>query len=243
MFCALSIASFALVSALPQEPEWHGTADAGLVLLSGNNSSSTATIRGEAKLEEGTYRWILGLLYSGVRQSEQSTGISSTTSRLLDLSAEHHRFFDDANDFYAYGKGSGRSDEPNGLSHRTDVGLGIGHTWRWDEGKTSLNFEGGPSMVRENNVGALSDSAWTSRLAARLDSPLSDKLTLTSKVEYFQSMSRAEDASATTECGLRWSLAGDWFLQFTSSLSWDGTPAPGFEQTDYRQSFTLGTSF
>ncbi|MDP6849383.1 MAG: DUF481 domain-containing protein [Planctomycetota bacterium] len=239
----MSITTFALLSAAPQEPEWHGTVDAGMVLLSGNNSSSTSTIHGEAKLEKEAYRWILGLLYSGVRQTDQSTGVPSTTSRLLDLSAEHHRFFDEKHDFYGYGKGSGRSDEPNGLSHRTDIGLGLGYTWRWDGDQTTLNLEGGPSMVRENNVGALSEAAWTSRLAARLDSPISEGLTLTSKAEYFQSMTQAEDASATAECGLRWALEGDWFLQFTSSISWDGTPAPGFEQTDYRQAFTLGTSF
>jgi len=231
-----------------EEPEslfdkWSGSFDLGVTAISGNNTSTTSTFRSDAKLEEDGYRWLLGAQYSGVRQTEAATGTASTTSRLYTGSIEHHRTFGEGDDFYAYGKGSGRSDVPNGLQGRTDGGLGIGYTFRFCEDKTHLNLEGGPSMVWENNVGAFPTNTWTARLAARFDSALSDDLSLTSKAEYFRSVGDAQDASATGEVGLRWTFKSTWFLQLSSSVSWDGTPAAGFENSDYRQALTVGTTF
>jgi len=221
---------------------WHGSADIGMTFLSGNNNSSTSTFRADAKREEEAYRWLLSGLYSGVRQTNPSSGTATTTSRLYTAAIEHHRFFGETQDFYGYGKGSTRSDVPNGLELRSDAGLGLGHTWRWDE-KDSLNFEAGPSVVRENNVGSLAKVTWTGRVALRLEQTLFKTWLLTSKAEHFRSIGNSQDASTTAEVGIRWAFSEHWFAQVTSGISWDGTPAPGFGKEDFRQSLTFGLTF
>jgi len=178
-----------------------------------------------------------------VRQTDINTGVADTTSRLYTAFVEHHRTFGETEDFYAYGKGSGRSDRPNGLQGRTDSGLGIGYTVRFLDDNTTLNLEAGPSIVWENNVGTLPTSTWTSRFAANFDSKLNADISLTTKAEYFRSVGNTEDASAIGEVGLRWTLKITWFMQLSSSFAWDSTPAPGFESSDYRQSLTIGTTF
>lgn len=222
---------------------WNGSIDIGLTSLSGNNESATGTARAEARLEQDGYRWLLGAQYSGVRQTDLSSGIANTTSRLYTAFVEHHRTFDESDDFYAYGKGSGRSDRPNGLQGRTDGGIGIGYTVHFFDDNATLSLEAGPSMVWENNVGIVPTSTWTSRFAVNLDSKLNTDIRLTTKAEYFRSVESAENASAIGEIGLRWTLKNTWFLQLSSSFAWDSTPAPGFENSDYRQSLTIGITF
>ncbi|HEX9795036.1 MAG TPA: DUF481 domain-containing protein [Planctomycetota bacterium] len=227
-----------------QDGPWSGTADAGLSLLSGNNKSITGNFDATAKYSDIAYRWIFEGNYAGVRQTNQTTGDATSTARLYRVAGEHHRFLDDTENLYLYGKASGRSDVPNGLDLREDAGVGLGHTWHWNEDSTEFSLEGGPSVLKENNVGLPSgDAAVNGRAGARLDSDLHDDWKLLGRAEFFQSFDIGDDRSATGEIGLRWSMNSTWHLGATVGVAWDNTPAPGFESTAYRYVLSVGTSF
>ncbi|KAA3608732.1 MAG: DUF481 domain-containing protein [Planctomycetota bacterium] len=238
-----------LLAAVPQEPggeeesKWSGSFDAGLTILSGNNDSITSTADVLAKYEDVGYRWIFEGNYAGVRQTDPTTGDAFSTGRLYRLAGEHHRFLDAEDNLYAYGKGSARSDEPNGLQIREDIGVGAGYTWRWDEDQGQFSLEAGPSYLRENNVGLLMDDSVNGRLAARLDWGFTESWKLLGRGEFFQSFDESDDRSFTGELSVRWNFQETWFLQGTAAVAWDNTPAPGFSSTDTRYVLAVGTTF
>lgn len=225
----------------PDDP-WAGKFDASSTTLGGNSESATATVGFEAKYEPNGFRWIFAGGYAGIRQTDATTGSTSTQSRLYHGSVEHHRFFDEEADAYVYGKGAGRSDVPNGLEIRTDIGGGLGYTFRLGE-EATLSFEGGAAWLREDNVGAEPGAAASGRAALRLDLPINEDLSMTSRGEFFSSFEDIADRSFTGEIGLRWMLNSTWFVQATASLAWDNTPGPGLGQSDTRYVIGIGTTF
>jgi len=220
-----------------------GAADAGLTLITGNNESTNSAVNATVKYQGTTYRWIFEGNYSGTRQQNQLTGNSFSTSRLYRLAGAYHRFLDDEEKLYLYGKGQGRSDAPNGLDIREDLGVGVGYSWYWNERNSEVSFEGGPSYVKENNVGALVDDYLSGRAEARLDWEFARSIRLLGRSEYIQSFDNTDDRSATGELSLRWSFESSWYLQATLGVAWDNTAAPGFQSTDYRYVLAVGTSF
>jgi putative salt-induced outer membrane protein YdiY len=233
---------FALQDPPPNSP-WQGKADFGLTLLTGNNQNTNVDFHGELKqLLEGR-RWILRGDYSGVRQGNPVDGSSTTVSRLTHISAEHHRYLDEVGDFYGYGKSSGRRDPPNGLELRADLGFGIGWIYHWSKSQNTLTLEVGPSLLREDNVGTEKVDTWSGRAAAELSIPLMETWEFNSKGEYFASTEDGADRSFTNRVSLAWNFKEDWYLKFGNSLAWDGTPAPGFSETDIRWSINIGTQF
>ncbi len=243
-----TITTAALLLAAPQGGDdenngWSGAANAGVTWITGNSEAVTSTVDVTTKYENGGYRWIFEGNYSGVRNTDQTTGDASTSSRLYRLAAEHHRFLDSEENLYMYGKGSARSDKPIGLDIREDAGVGLGYTWRWDEDKSQVSVEGGPSYLIENNVGALKQDFLAARAGARLDSQLAEDWKLLGRAEYFNSLDNTEDRSFTGELSLRWNFEESWFAQATAANAWDNTPGPGLKKTDWRFVVSIGTTF
>lgn len=254
MLASLLLTLACAAPALPQDPAepskspskspWSGGASAGLIYVTGNNPSTLSSADVSAKYEQTGYRWIFTGKYAAIRQEDRVTSDPTTTSRLYQGAVEHHRFLDAEDNLYLYGKGSARRDVPNGLQVREDAGVGVGYTWRWNDGKSDFSAEGGPSALKENNVAVPSgDMALNGRAALRYDSALSDSTKLLSKAEYFQSFDVSEDRSATADAKLRWNLEGSWYLEGGVAMAWDNTPAPGFRNTDVIYSIQVGTTF
>jgi len=254
MFTALPLALFACIPfqdapappdkkpAPKEEKHWSGSVDAGATILTGNNNSLTSTLNAQTKYEKGKDRVILDVHYTGVRQDD-ATGNSTTSSRLYQADGSYNRFLDEENNLYAYVNGSGRRDVPNGLQIREVFGGGGGYTFRWNEDKTQVSVEGGPSYVLENNVAALFDSFASGRAAVRIDVKLLEKVSVLANGEFLQSFETAQDRSVTGQVAVRWSFGEHWYVQGTLGVAWDNTPAAGFQTTDYRYVFSVGTSF
>ena len=235
------------VAQAPGEEEnsnWSGNASAGLIYMTGNNASVLSSADITSKYEAPGLRWIFTANYAAVRQTDRITDDATTSSRLYQGSVEHHRFLDAEDNLYAYGKGSARRNVPTGLQIREDVGVGGGYTWRWKDDKAQFSLEGGPSALKENNVGVLSgDMALNGRAACNYENHLSEDLVSTFKAEFFQSFDETDDRSATAEAKLRWAMNGTWHLEAGVATAWDNTPAPGFEKTDWIYFLQVGTSW
>jgi len=225
-----------------EEKHWSGSVDAGATILSGNNNSITSTLNAQTKYEKGKDRVILDVHYTGVRQDD-ATGNSTTSSRLYQADGSYNRFLDEENNLYLYINGSGRRDVPNGLQIREVAGGGGGYTFRWNEDKTQASVEGGPSYVKENNVGVPFANYASGRAAARIDVKLLENVSVLANGEFLQSLETGQDRSATGQVAVRWNFGEHWFVQGTLGVAWDNTPATGFQKTDYRYVFSVGTSF
>ncbi|MCX8229301.1 MAG: DUF481 domain-containing protein [Planctomycetota bacterium] len=225
-----------------EEPTWTGKADFGMSLLTGNNPTSKVDFQGKAQWERENRRWIGTGNYHASRQGTL-LGESETSSRLMHLGVEHHRFLDADGDWYAYGKSSSRRDVPNGLELRADIGLGMGWEHRWNQDQTILTLEAGPSLLREDNVGSSKTDTLSGRSALTFKLPIAEKWTLETKAEYFFATGNTDANSLTSSVDMDWNFSEDWFLSFGNALAWDGTPAPGFQETDLRWTVNIGTTF
>jgi hypothetical protein len=220
-----------------QEPEqnWKGTADAGATIVSGNNESTTSSA---SVVVEGTWgAWAAGANagYTGVRSTDPATGDARTTARIITLGANGKRFLDDTNNLYVYVKGGDRRDEPSGLVERLDVGGGAGYKFDLYE-SAFLGVEAGASFVSEELVGvATTEDTGALRLAYNLEAPLIEDLVAFGNGEY---LNGGDVESLTTLTGLRWKFNEDWHAMASIQVNYDGSPAPGFEDTD--QIFVLG---
>ena len=246
MISVLPIALLALAPLQGGEDEggWSGAATAGLTYITGNNESITTTVDIPVEYDGGVYKWIFGANYAGVRNEDPVTKDSTSTTRLYQLSAAYDHYLDDARNLYAYASGAARQDKPNGLDIRENLGVGVGHTWRWDEDNSEFNLEAGPSVLKENNVGLASgDPALNGRLAARLNSKLDEQWTLLGGAEFFQSFDETDDRILTADLGARWNFDETWFASGTVALAWDNTPAPTFKKSDWRFVLGIGTTF
>ncbi|RMH04516.1 MAG: DUF481 domain-containing protein [Planctomycetota bacterium] len=244
-FLLLSSALVAQEPAGEESSNWSGAASAGLIFVTGNNESTISSADLSTKWEVPGQRWIFSAKYAAVRQTDPVTSDASTSSRLYRGAVEHHRFLDDENNLYLYGKGSAFRNVPTGLQVREDLGLGAGYTWRWKDGDAQFSLEGGPSALKENLVLLpAGDTALNGRAACGYENKISDDLKATFKAEFFQSFDVSADRSATAEAKLRWQMTeAAWYLEAGVATAWDNTPAPGFEKTDWIYTLQVGTSW
>ncbi len=220
-----------------QEPaeNWKGSADAGATIVSGDNESTTSSA---SVAVEGTWgAWAAGANagYTGVRTTDPATGDATTTARIITLGANGKRFLDDTNNLYLYVKGGDRRDEPNGLVERFDVGGGVGYKFDL-YASAFLGLEAGASWVSEELVGvAATEETGALRLAYNLEAPLVENLSAFGNGEY---LNGGDVEALTTLTGIRWKFNEDWHAMASIQVNYDGSPAPGFEDTD--QIFILG---
>jgi hypothetical protein len=226
---------------LTEENPWSGQADAALTFLSGNNTSSTSSLNAQLEWKLNDTRWLGTSQYTGIRQ-ENSEGLASTTSRLYHFGLAYNSLFGEENEWFFYSKSAARNDTPNGLELRADIGLGLGYRHAWND-LSWTSFEFGPSLIRENLVGAITEDTFNSRFALSSEIDLGNSWTWTAKGEYFSSTEDSNDQSFTGESGIRWAFHEGWFLQGTAALAWDGTPAVGFGNSDNRFMLTIGMTF
>ncbi|MBL7007434.1 MAG: DUF481 domain-containing protein [Planctomycetes bacterium] len=229
---------------VPEQSNWSGAGSAGLIYMTGNNASVLSSADVSSKYQVAGQRWLFSGKYAAVRQTDRVTDDAITSSRLYQGSVSHHRFLDDEDNLYLYGKGSARRNVPTGLQIREDLGVGAGYTWRWKDDDAQFSLEGGPSALKENNVASASGAmALNGRAACNYENKLNEDLSTTFTAEFFQSFDVSADRSVTAEAKLRWAMNGTWHLEAGVANAWDNTPATGFEKTDWIYTIQVGTSW
>lgn len=219
----------------PAKKNWSGTADAGATLVSGNNESTT--VSANAAINGSWGAWAVGANagYTGVRTTDPITDDARTTARIITYGANGKRFFDDSNNLYAYLKAGDRKDEPNGLVDRWDAGAGAGYKFDLYT-NAFLGIEAGASFVSEEVVGVTdAEETGTFRGAYNFETPFAATWKAFGNGEY---LNGGEIESFTSLTGVKWVFREGWYFQASIQLIYDGTPAPGFEDTD--QIFVLG---
>lgn len=214
-----------------QEPAqgWKGTLSGGLTLVSGNNESTTGSFN--AAFERTWGAWAVNAYagYTGVRTEDPATKVASTTARIITFGGGGKRYLDDTNNLYVFVKGGDRRNEPGGLTERVDFGGGVGYRWDLYE-NAFLGAELGASYVTEELVGvATEEETGAVRLGYSFEAPLSAGPKFYGNGEY---LNGGDVESLTSATGLKWAFAEDWDFFTELQLFYDGSPAPGFEDTD-----------
>ncbi|MDA1259367.1 MAG: DUF481 domain-containing protein [Planctomycetota bacterium] len=219
---------------------WSGSVDGGLTLVGGNNDSTTGSLN--ARIGRAWGAWAVDAYagYTGVRTSDPVTGDGTTTARIITLGGGGKRFLDDTNNLYVYLKGGDRRDEPNGLAERFDFGGGVGYKFDLYE-SAFLALEGGASWVSEELVGvAEKEETGAARIAYNAEAPLAGDVSLYGNGEY---LNGGEVESFTSITGVKWNFRPNWNLQASIQVNYDGSPAPGFDDTDTIFVLGVGVSF
>ncbi len=226
---------------LEQEPKvWSGNVDGGLTMVSGNSESTTGSVNAKASRTWGA--WAAGVYagYTGVRSTNAVTGDATTTSRIITAGADGRRYLDANNNLYVFVKAGDRRDEPSGLVERMDLGGGVGYKFDLYE-NAFLGLEGGVSWVTEELVGVTDDeSTAAARVSYLLEAPLVENLNAFGNGEY---LNGGDVESFTSLTGLRWNFRPKWSLMASIQFNYDGSPAPGFEDTDTIFVLGIGLEF
>lgn len=235
------LASAPVATPSAQEPAtektWTGNVQGGLTMVSGNNESTTGNL--SATLARAWGAWAVDAYagYTGVRTTDQATGDANTTARIITFGGGGKRFLDDTNNLYVYVKGGDRRDEPNGLIERVDLGGGGGYKFDLYE-NAWINAEAGAAWVSEELVGvAEKEETGVLRLAYNFEAPFLDNAKAYGKGEY---LNGGEVEAFVSTTGVSVAISDKWSMFSELTLLYDGSPAPGFEDTD--TIFTVGVS-
>ncbi|MFK5957009.1 MAG: DUF481 domain-containing protein [Planctomycetota bacterium] len=226
--------------AVEKTSNWSGLADISFTDVAGNSNSSNGAANLTLDWAEGLHKVKLGAHYSGVR-TEDTTGNSTTTSRLYAYEAAYNRYFSDAENLFTYAAFGTRQDEPNGLQMRATSGVGFGYTFHVYE-EARIDLEGGVSYVTENKIGTLNDTSAVGRAAFDFAGPCTwmDDVNFTATGVY---LSGGNIESYVQDLGVKWDFSTNWHLSLTNGIAWDGNPSAGFTSTDRRWNLLIGTEF
>ena len=226
--------------AVEDESPWSGLAEISFNDVSGNSNSSNGAANLTLDWAENLDKVKLGAHYAGVR-TEDTTGNSTTTSRLYAYEADYNRYLSEQRNLYAYANASTRQDEPNGLQMRATGGVGAGYTVNLYE-ESDIDFEGVVSYVAENKVGTPNDTSAVARLAFDFNGPWASMgdINFTASGTY---LNGGDIESYVQDLGVTWNFSTDWHLSLSNNIAWDGNPSAGFSSTDRRWNLLIGTEF
>lgn len=227
-----------LPGAQDEKKVWTGNIDGSLTIISGNNDSTTGSLN--AKIGRTWGAWAVDAFagFTGVRTTDPGTGVSTSTSRIITFGGGGKRFLDDTNNWYVYVKAADRRDEPNGLIERVDVGGGSGYKFDLYQ-DAWFGVELGAAWVSEELVGvANKEETGAVRVAYDFEAPFADHFKAYGNGEYINGGDVEAFVSLT---GLKYGLTDRMSLFAALTLLYDGSPAPGFDDTD--TIFLLGLSF
>ena len=215
-----------------------GSSDIGITLISGNSESANSAANFDFSFMQSVHKFDFGLHYQGVRDTDQSTGTSSTSSRLYRSDIQYNYYLSEDEETYFWTNIASRQDEPNGLVSRNNFGAGMGYHFSFDN---ELNFsvEAGVTYVDEEKVSADSE-ATVARMAFDFKWPISKDLSILTSSEF---LSGDDVETFVQDFSLRYSLNNDWYLQLANNTAYDAFPSDGSVTTDSRWNMTLGTSF
>ncbi|MDP6962561.1 MAG: DUF481 domain-containing protein [Planctomycetota bacterium] len=215
-----------------------GSSDIGVTMINGNSQSANSAINFDLSYILEVHKFDFGMHYQGVRDTDRTTGLADTSSRLYRSDLQYNYFVSDDKKTYIWTNVATRQDEPTGLISRNNFGAGIGYFFQF-ENEIDFNLEGGATYVDEEKTTSDSQAAVT-RLAFDFKWPVSEDLSILSSTEF---LSGDNIETYVHDFSLRYSLSNDWYLQLTNNTAYDAFPSAGAVSTDSRFNITLGTSF
>ena len=218
--------------------ELEGNFDLGIAIISGNSKSANSALNYDLSYLHSVHKLDFGFHYQGVRDTDQDSDISTTSSRLYRSSLQYNYYFSEDKETYLWTNVANRQDKPSGLISRVNAGSGVGyHILLGDD--IDLNLEAGAAYVDEEKASALSEST-VARFAIDLSWPINDNLSIHSSSEF---LSSTDIETYGQDFNLRYTLENNWYLQFSNNTAYDAYPSAGSLTTDSRFNLTLGTSF
>ncbi|MBC8369296.1 MAG: DUF481 domain-containing protein, partial [Planctomycetes bacterium] len=131
--------------------ELEGNFDLGVAIISGNSKSANSALNYDLSYLHSVHKLDFGFHYQGVRDTDQDSDISTTSSRLYRSSLQYNYYFSEDKETYLWTNVANRQDKPSGLISRINAGSGVGyHILLGDD--IDLNFEVGAAYVDEEKA-------------------------------------------------------------------------------------------
>lgn len=236
---SIAVADIAKIN--PTAPKWSGAVVAGAALARGNTKSDSFTVGANAQKRRENDRTTLGAGYRHDKQTNQDTGVKTTTTDNWFLRGKYDYFMNEK--LYLYANALYEKDKVANLDMRFAPGAGFGYQWIE---KADLNFftEGGPSLVYERFTDPdESQSYMAVRLAYHLDKTLYKNVKAFHNVEYLPSTERTDVFLVNADAGVQTKLVGSWILEAKAELQHNSQPAADRDKSDYRYILGLGWTF
>ena len=237
-FLLLSLCAQTTTVAEDSKGNLSGSTNLGLTLISGNSQSSNSVANIDLSYLIDVHKFDFGIHYQAVRDTNQLSDISTTSSRLYRSDFQYNHYLSTDQKTYIWTNLATRQDEPTGLNSRNNLGAGMGYHLMFAN-DLDIFIEAGASYVNEQKSTSSSE-ATVSRLAFDFKWPVSDDLSLISSSEF---LSGDNIETYVQDFSLRYNLKNNWFLQLANNTAYDAFPADGSETTDSRWNISLGTSF
>jgi putative salt-induced outer membrane protein YdiY len=224
----------------PPPVKWTGSFVAGAIIASGNTESQNYNVNFDASRRSDQDRLSVGAGYYFGRQTDQDTGVTSTTTDNWFLTSKYDYFISEK--WYAYGNARIERDRIAALDLRFTPGAGVGYQWV-ESPDFNLNTEAGLSWVYEDYETGDSDEHFAGRLAYHIDKAINEKVKAFHNLEYLPSLERADDFNVNADAGVRVSMTEKMFGEAKVEWKYDATPAPGAEKNDLRWVLGVGWAF
>jgi|GEM_PF-5346302 len=218
--------------------ELKGNFDLGITMIGGNSKSANSALNYDFSYLRSVHKIDFDFHYQGLRDTNLDSNISQTSSRLYRSSLQYNYFLSEDQKTYLWTNIANRQDQPTGLISRLNAGSGIGYHMVFGE-DIDFDIELGATYVDEEKVSTVSNATVT-RLAFDFSWPVSENLSVNSASEF---LTGSDIETYVQDFNLRYSLEGNWYLQFSNNIAYDAFPSAGSVTTDSRFNLTLGTSF
>ncbi|MDA3926554.1 MAG: DUF481 domain-containing protein [Kiritimatiellae bacterium] len=225
----------------PAKPKWSGAVVAGATLARGNTKSDSFSVDANAQKRRENDRISLAAGYRQEKQTDQNTGLKSTTTDNWFLRGKYDYFMNEK--LYLYVNALYEKDKVANLDMRFAPGAGFGYQWIE---KTDVNFftEGGPSWVYERFTDPdESQSYMAIRLAYHLDKVLYKNVKAFHNVEYLPSAESVDTFLVNADAGIQIKLVSSWIMEAKAEMQHNSQPADDREKSDYRYILGLGWTF
>lgn len=212
-----------------------GDVQAAAALTSGNSETLNANFSGKFVARSKRQRLTLRGLYHYGEDRDKLSAQEASGSVKYDFFATE-KLYTYVNSLMEYNKFQD-------LNLRSTLGAGLGYQFLEDERK-KLSLEFGVSYFNEDFRKAEDDSFASGRWAVSAEYKLiPDKIFLFHFHEGYFGFEDIKDVYLRSEQGVRFTVLKDFYTTFQVNLTYDNTPAPGFEKTDTTLLFGLGYAF
>jgi putative salt-induced outer membrane protein YdiY len=219
--------------------KWTGTVTIGGLIARGNTETDSLNALGHAERRTFNDRIILDGGYIFGTQKVPGGSWHETANDLYG-SAEYDYFF--SKKFYGYGNIRADHDTIAGIDLRLAPGVGAGYQW-FEKPSFNFNTEGGAGWLYRQYAHDGEDSAASARAAYHLKVKFNDKVSGFHDFEYLPGLNNINNYFFDTDAGIRATVTGHFFTEFSVYYQYDSRPAPGKGPNDIRFILGVGWNF